>query len=233
MVKHAFAFVLLAVASPIILKAQQIDNRLNITFGYHIFSFRGHTTISEGVFESPSLFSNFSRASGVSAKADYRIKKILSLGMCFTYFKASGWKMEKYAEYNGATASFNSLIPFLQLHTPFGESGWRNRFRVYLEGGPMVGLVNLKLAHPIFFTDSLNGQDGDIKTPDSGSNVYFGFKTSAGLQFAVNRFLGVYAGASHHTYHLKSVFYNDRKTSSMSFDVGVLWRLKREKHFYY
>jgi opacity protein-like surface antigen len=219
----------LALVPSCTLLSQQIDNRLDVSLGYGIGKFTGNETVVEGVFQSPSLFSNFAQASALTGKVTYRVKPILSLGALMSRVQGRGWNSSGHEDYKDARASLNTFSAIMKLHTRYSQIGRANIFRLFVEAGPSIGTVRVKLERPVFkVIDS-----EELDTPLSSSDASVGFTAGAGAHYTFHRKLGVYAGFSYQYYQTKSVLYNDASANCYLLGIGILYRLMTEKYFYY
>ena len=210
--------------------SQLIDNKLNIYFGYSTASFSGKKVLNESGFISPSLFPNYQSAAGESIKALMNLNGYCSVGLGLDVLSATHWENQFYNDYAGSTISLYTFSPTINIHTKFKSTGIANRIKLFAELAPSVGQSNIKLSKSIF---DLQTQGGKTYPPTTSNDVFFGAKVSAGMEAAINQFVGVFYTFSMQQNFINSKLYNDNHFFCTKMDFGLIFKFKKEKRYFY
>jgi hypothetical protein len=220
----------LAIFMSQIIKAQLIDNKINIYVGYHQGSFIGKEMINEGSFIFPALYSNYSSLSGFSIKALIKKDNFLSMGLGIGNTKASGWKNQNSVVYSNSSINQYSFSPTLQIHNRYKETGILNRIRVLSEIAPNLGVLELSLVEPLFDIPVLHGT---VAQPMRSREFFYGLRGTISMELVVTRWLGIYFLYSLEHNQIESLLYHDKKFTSSYIGFGSVIRLNNNKRFYY
>lgn len=202
--------------------SQAIDNKTNIYLGSTYGCFIGKESIGHKNFIYPSLFTNYRNLFGVSLTGLYKIKDNLSLGFGFEFSKASVWELQESYVYSFSKTNLMSLSPVIQVHNKFQETGFSNRFKVFVEINPVIGLSQLILTNPLFEIQSVSfNVDQLLKSND----LFFGFSDNVGLEFSINQYVGVFSSYKINYNWINSRFYNDRNFTRGSLLFGAFVKL--------
>ncbi len=226
--KHLFTLLLIVFFVPA--NAQLIDSRVNIYSGYSAGSFPGSETVTEGQFISPSLYSNFNDLSGYRLKGLYRLKPFLSTGLEINYHQGSGWHSSSSLLYRDSELEIFAASTVFQFHTTFKETGILNRIKPFVEISPTLGFSALTLANPVF---EIHGFDHLASSPTSSTDFIYGVKGNIGLEVSVNRFMGSFISWSYQHIGVESILYNDNSFSVSQFEIGLFFKLLKNRRFYY
>lgn len=210
--------------------AQQLENKLNIYFGYTTGTFLGCKTITEGNFTYPSLYGNMGGVTGYTIKSLYRYKPHLSIGLGFEKIVSSRWQNPTYSDYNDVGVTLYALHPTLQLHTPQAKAGLRNWIKAFIEVKPSVGTSKVIFEKPIFDVVSLTES---VSQPSETNNIFFGIGSSVGLEVTPTNYLGIFASYSYSNDKVASKFYIDTHITTTQLTVGLFVKFLKNKRFIY
>ncbi len=222
--------ILILTLSFINVKAQLFKNDINVYLGVDYGTFYGSKILDQDNFISPALAANYRNTKGLSFKA-FKNGKLYSIGLGFDFMMSDQWELFGYYDYEYSQLDQYILSPTIRFHNPFKENGIFNRFKFVLEVSPTIGLANLSLNFPLFYIEN---EYNDIVTHSlKSSDLMFGFKGSAGFEYALNNFAGLYLNYAISHNWVNSKFYNENSFSSSMLTVGFFVRLKKDKHLYY
>ncbi|NLD48864.1 MAG: hypothetical protein GX660_17015 [Clostridiaceae bacterium] len=211
-------------------RAQIIDNKINLYGGYERGRFYGNGSINENNFIYPSLYPNLKSLNGISLKILYNHPiQFFGFGVTFTHLKGIGWKSPDSPEYNGSKVILHSLSPTIQIHSKLTGKGVFNRFRLFFEIAPGIGLSKLTLSNPIFDIQSGNSI---ISQPMNSFDLFYGFKRDSGIELAINQNVNVYFSYSYSRNWIKSKLYADKHFSSSCLSLGAILRLRKIKQLF-
>lgn len=210
--------------------AQQLENKLNIYFGYTSGSFGGNKTTSEGSFTYPSLYGNVGSTSGYAIKGLYRLKPYVSLGIGLEKVESAKWQSTTYSDYNDAKVTQLALHPTLQLHTLQAKAGVLNWVKAYLEVEPGIGSSKVTFSKPIF--DVVSNKEAAAQ-PSETTNTFYGVRGSAGVEIAPTRSFGIFASYSYGFARVSSDFYADHHFTATQLTVGLFLKFMKNKHAIY
>lgn len=211
------------------LSGQILENKLNIYLGYEIGQFPGKAFVNDANFISPSLFSNYKDVSGISFKGMIRSCQYISPGISLNYMRASNWETTQYEDYKDSKFSIFSFSPVIQIHNKYSESGFSNRFRIFVEFGPTIGITKLFLKYPIFYIENENDA---VEGPLKRSDFFYGLKAGFGMELILNQAFGIYFENSVNRNWVSSKLYNDRHFTGFHLGLGLIVRLRKDKRFY-
>jgi hypothetical protein len=176
------------------------------------------------------LYSNYDSQFGLSIKGLLLKKQRLSFGASINFASASEWNSDLYTDYLNSGVSLYSLSPLMQIHSKLAESGFFNRFRIFLEMAPAIGISKITLSDPLF--EITNGNNS-ITQPAGSSDLFYGLKGSAGIDASINQFLGLFLECSYGYYMVSSKLYNDSHFSNYSLEGGIRVSLLKNKRYFY
>jgi hypothetical protein len=212
------------------LKAQIIDNKVDLSLGYGIGAFGGPVLVNVKGFISPSLYSNYDNIYGISAKAILRKTRYINFGASMNYLSASAWNAGLYTDYLNSRISQYSISPVIQIHNKIHESGFLNRFRIFLEIAPTVGFSDLSLTNPLFDIQSNNNE---VAQPMGSNDLFYGINGTGGLEITINQIAGLFIDTSAGHFWVSSKLYNDNQFTNYKLELGIILRLKKNKRFFY
>lgn len=211
-------------------KAQKLDNHINIYAEYVTGIPHGKELIEEKNFIYPSLYNNMNNVDGMSLKVLYKNHPYISWGMAMTLLKASNWKYKDRLDFQGSTIGMQSISPVIQFHNQYSGSNFINRVNSFLEIAPLVGLSNVTLCDSVFQIKSLNDP---IIPPKNSHDLFFGVKTSIGLEWSITQSVGLVFSYSLQYNWIKSILYNEKQFTGSQLNLGIILKLKKDKHFFY
>ena len=212
------------------LKAQIIDNKVDLSVGYGIGTFGGPVMANVNGFITPSLYSNYDNVYGISAKTILRKTRYINFGASLNYLSASVWNGGTYTDYLNSGITQYSLSPVIQVHNRVHESGFLNRFRIFLEIAPTAGFSDLSLTNPLF---DIQNNSNEVAQPMSSNDMFYGLKGTGGLEIAVNQIAGLFIDTSVGHFWVSSKLYNDNQFTDYKLELGIILRLKKNKRFFY
>ena len=210
--------------------SQLIDNKLNVYFGYNTASFSGQKVLNENGFISTALFPNYHSVTGESIKALMNLNQYCSIGFGLDVMSATRWENQLYNDYTGSTINLYTISPTINIHTKLRSSGIANRVKLFTELAPSIGQSNIKLSKSIF---DLQTQSSRSTPPTNSNDFFIGAKWSAGMEVAINQFVGVFYTFSMQQNFLNSKLYNDNHFFCTKMDFGLFLKFKKEKRFFY
>ena len=210
--------------------AQQINNKINIYFGYSLVGFSGKKVLTEGDFISTSLYANYRDIKGPSFKGLIELNPICSLGLGFDVLSSSNWKYQEYTDFVGSNMTQYSLSPVIQFHTKRKQTGITNRIRAYVEIAPHIGKSEVNLKKSYY---DLEGNNGSLPSPMNSNELFFGVKGATGLEMGISNFIGLYIAYSCQNNWITSRLSNDKQIFSSQIGGGIFLKLKKDKRFFY
>ncbi len=212
------------------LESQIIDNKIDLCAGFGVGKFRGSSIINDNGFVAPSLYANFKNLYPASLKGILMKKRFFDLGASLNIAAASGWETESYTDYSNSRILIFGLNPLVRIHNPAKDYGLLNRVKFFIETGPEIGFSKLSLANPLF---DIHGNDNPVSQPDGSNDLFYGLKSSAGIEVSVNQTLGTYIRYSYGYFSVSSKLYADTSFSDQNIEAGVVFKLRKNKRFFY
>jgi hypothetical protein len=228
--KKILISILLFAISYLSMKAQILDNKIDLSLSYGIGIFGGDEMTSLDGFVAPSLYSNYDNLYGISFKGILLKKQHFSFGASLNYSSGSEWNAGQYTDYINSGVLLFSFSPLVQIHNRPSETGFFNRFRLFLDIAPTIGLSKLSLSNPLF--DIQNGYSL-IGQPTGSNDMFYGLKGTAGIQASVNQLIGVFLESSAGYYLVISKLYADSRLINYNLEAGVVIKLKKNKRYFY
>lgn len=226
----AVTFSIFSVLFFIPVRAQIIDNDLDFNIGAGVGKFGGSSIINDNGFVAPSLYDNFKNLYLASLKGILMKKRFLDLGASLNIAAASGWEKESYTDYSNSRILIFGLNPLVRIHNPTKDYGLLNRLKFFVETGPEIGFSKLSLSTPLF---DIQSNDNPVSQPDGSSDLFYGLKSSVGIEALVNQTLGAYIRYSYGYFSVSSKLYADTRFSDQNIEAGVVFKLKKDKRFFY
>lgn len=225
-----FGLIVYLCSQVVICKAQKLDNRINIYAEYITGIPHGKGLMEEKNFIYPSLFNNMKNINGISLKMLNKIQPYISWGLGMTFLQASNWKYADRLDFQGSTIGMQSISPIIQFHNRYSGSNFFNRTKLFLEIAPVVGLSNVTLSDSLFLIKSSNDP---IIPPKNSHNLFFGVKSSVGLEWSVTQSIGLVFSYALQYNRIKSILYNENHFTGSQLNLGIILKLRRDKHFFY
>lgn len=213
-----------------LLKAQLIDNKLNLYAGYTLGSFHGSPIYQEDNFEHPSFYTNLQNLKGLSLKSLYIVGNQFGVGFYFQSLNGTDWLMSEQEEYINSQVNLVSILPMIRLQNKTAEEGIRNRLTAFIELGPSFGNSSTELNKEMF--DVTNG-DYLNHIQMQGSDQYIGIQGSIGVEFALAQFIGIYSSYSLTYNWIESQFYPDENFAHSQITIGLFAKILKDKRYYY
>jgi hypothetical protein len=210
--------------------AQVIENRINFYMEYAKGSFFGSDMIKINSFNYPSLFNNMNTLDNKSLKLLIKGNKYLSFGIQTFIMHASKWEYTERPDYQYSNVTFLSFSPIIQVHSRFTKTGFLNRFRIFTEIAPTLGLSKLKLGKPLF---EIQKSASTISSPMDSSDKFFGMGAKVGMEYSINNFSGVFLNYTLQYNRVKSILFNDNHFTNSLIGFGIMIKLSKIKRFYY
>jgi len=207
-----------------------MDNKFNIYAEYITGIFHGKDLITEKNFVYPSLYNNLKDLSGITLKMLYKNNQNISWGLGVTRLQASNWSFTDHIEYQGSEVKLQSISPIIQFHNKYSESKFFNRGKFFIEIAPAIGQSDLSLTNSPF---TIQNSNEIIAPPKESSDLFFGIKGSAGLEWTFAQSTGMVISYSLQQSWIKSKLYNDSHILSSQLSIGIFLKLKKDKRFFY
>lgn len=158
-------------------------------------------------------------------------KGIFSYGFAYNYQTADSWMSENYSDFNSSKVEVHTISPLVRVHNRFRESGFYNRFKIYLELGPTVGVSELSLEEAPFSVVLPSGNV--IPAPVTDRSVLMGLNGAVGAEYAASQVVSLFLNYSYGISWISSPkLYNDSKLRSSVITLGVVFKLKQNKYYY-
>jgi len=228
--KKLLSFILISGLSCLGMNAQIISNKIDLSLGYGFGKFGGDEMINEDGFIAPALYSNYDSQYGISIKGIILKKQRFSFGFSMNYTSAYDWNTDLYTDYANSSVLLYSISPIVQIQNKPAETGFFNRFRIFLEIAPAIGLSKLSLSSPLF--DIHNGI-AIIEQPAGSNDLYYGLKGAAGIQASINQLFSIFIETTSGYYLVSSSLYTDSDFLNFSLEAGVIIKLKMNRRFFY
>ncbi len=232
MMKTIYGIILLLVINHS-LHAQLVDNKFDVYLGYAYGTFPGAETTNEQHYIAPALYSNYTNSQGYAVKGIWNFKRYVGVGLGYAYQSGNQWQSANYADFEGASIRQHAISPVFQFHTPHGETGLFNRFRVFVEAGPTVGVTKLELARPLFSIHPRESALLQAAPIEMTNDHFFGAVGLVGISYGMSQRFGVFMNYAYTTNVVSSKLYNDKGFQQSQIQVGLLLKFKRNKYFYY
>lgn len=210
--------------------AQIIENKMDLSLSYGVGKFGGAEMINEDEFIAPALYSNFGNIYGISAKMILLKKQLLSFGASLNYTSGSEWRTGQLTDYLNSKIALFSFSPIVQLHNRPSESGFLNRFTIYLDAAPTIGFSKLSLSNPLF--DIYSG-DYLIQAPSESSDLFYGLRGALGIQGSLNQRFGLFLESSAGYYLVNSALYTDSHFITYRLEAGLIIKFFKDHRYYY
>lgn len=211
-------------------RAQIIDNKIDLTLGAGIGKFVGTSIINDNGFIAPSLYANYKNLYPASLKGIFIKKRFFDLGSSLNIASASGWETESYTDYADSRILMFGLNPLIRIHNPAKDYGLLNRVKFFIETGPEIGFSKLSLANPLF---DIHDNDALVSQPEGSNDLFYGLKSSAGIEVSLNQSLGAFIRYSYGYFLVSSKLYSDARFSDQNIEAGIVLKLKKNKRFFY
>jgi hypothetical protein len=154
----------------------------------------------------------------------------ISYGLSMTLLQASDWKFADRLDFEGSKIKMKSISPVIQFHNRYAVSNFFNRSKLFLEIAPVIGLFNVALSDSLFQIKSSNNR---VIPPKNSHNMFFGIKSSIGLEWSVTQTVGLVFAYSLQYNRTKSILYNENHFTGSLLNLGILLKLRRDKHYFY
>jgi hypothetical protein len=210
--------------------SQIIDNKIDLCIGYGIGKFGGDVMVMDNGFIAPSLYSNYDNLYWISFKGIFLKKQHFSFGAVMNYSSASEWNTDLYTDYINSGIFQYSLSPLVQIHSKPVETGLFNRVSLFLEIAPTLGLSKLSLANPLF---DIKDENSLVVQPMERSDFFYGMKGATGIKVSLNQDIGAFIEFSYGYYLVSSKLYSDNHYSDYGAEAGIIFRLKKNKRYFY
>jgi hypothetical protein len=212
-----------------ICSGQMLDNRLNISAGYHLGTFHGNGHIQNGSFLYPAFYSNLANMNGIWLKALYKAGAYVSPGIKLAGSNASGWKYDDNPEYNTASVRLFSIAPVLQFHTKHFHKGFFNRGKLFAEISSAMGISGFTSSDELFQIQGVKA----VSAPKESNDFFYGIEGSAGLEWSLSQTTGIMMSYSLHHNRVSSILYSEKYFTASQLNIGIVFRLMKDKHFLY
>jgi hypothetical protein len=213
-------------------EAQLIANKLNVYAGASLHSMPSQETSTTGDFTMPSLYGNMQNGYSFSYRLSYRVLPFVSTGLGYTKSNFYNWQSASSVIFKGASSTTGSVSALIMLHTPFAKKGLFNRMRLTAHISPKWGRHQLQLVNTPFVFDN-QSSDADLLRLSSDSYVSKGFESAIGLEFLLNRNLGMYGQYGFSQTYFNARFHNDTSFRYQFVEAGLFLRMLKNKRYYY
>ena len=222
--------ILLISLSSLSLKAQIIDNKVDINLGYCIGKFGGDDLINEDGFISPALYSNYESTYNIRFKCIFIKMNYLNFGASIDYCKASDWNMDLYSYYKDSESAMYSFSPLFQVHPKVVDYGFLNRVGFYLEVAPTIGISEVTVPEQLFDVEFMNSL---ITIPDNESDIFYGIKGTIGVNISINQSIGIFFESGAGYYRISPGLFVDTHFTNFNAGAGIMIKLVKNKRFFY
>jgi hypothetical protein len=213
------------------IRAQFIENRMDLYIGLQGNSMKGDEMVREGDFTAPALFPNMETGRGLVFKGVFNLGNIFSIGAGLRQNKYTDWTLTGYDVYQTALVKTSSLSVILGLHTPFKESGLMNRLRFSIQLAPVIGVCKFSSEATPYII--ISGTDNLVNGARESKDFLWGAELSGGLDFTVSNDVGLYVRFGYQQNQVSSKLYLDDRFSSCYYEGGAIFRLSKNKRFYF
>jgi hypothetical protein len=163
-------------------------------------------------------------------KVFININTLISAGMAVEQLQASDWEQKDNSDYANSSIGLYSLSTVIQIHNPYKEAGFSNRFKIFGEIAPLAGLTKLSLNNPLF---DIRSNEYIVKQPLKSNDFFYGIKGTLGVEFAINQFAGICCSYSFSYNPTSSRLYSDNRFYATQLQMGVFVKLIKDKKFFY
>ncbi len=212
------------------LESQIINNKIDLCASFGVGKFGGSSILNDNGFVAPALYANYKHFYQASLEGIFMKKRFFDLGASLNIASASGWKTESYTDYANSRILMFGLNPLVRIHNPAKDYGLLNRIKLFIETGPEIGFSKLSLANPLF---DIHGSDNPVSQPEGSNDLFYGLKSSAGIEVSWNQALGAFIRYSYGYFSVSSKLYSDTSFSDQNIEAGVVLKLKKNKRFFY
>lgn len=228
--KRVFPVILLiSILSSNFLKAQPIDNRVDIKILYGIAQPLGDKTVNEGNFITPSLFRGYDNSYYYSIEGFYKFHPNYSIGISWGSFSFDNWINIDSELFSNSSSHLSSLGPLIMWHTRFKQTGVLNKLELFTTLSPRMTFIRSSLVQETLFSpEPVNASNLIIES----NYTFFGASLNAGVRYSIsqNIDLNLEIGGSYSM--LNSQFYNDKNIVLLNAGAGIVFKLLRDKRYY-
>ncbi len=227
--KIVFTLLFMVAVALFPVKAQFLENRLNIYAAYSTGMFQGDLWVNSDGLVTPSLYANMSGTKGLSSYVSFEVHEWIAATLHVSAHSAANWNHPESELYQNADLHYYYLAPGLRLHSPYRQLGLLNRGRLFAGVSYGGGQAVLGLSEPMMIV--VPGQ-GDPEFPDGETNFFHGWKASAGFQFTMTPSFGLYAGYSLYANRINGSLFTDTGFKTGLLEVGLFLRLMDKRRYY-
>lgn len=227
--KKTIIIICILTAFSLNLKAQLLEDGVNIYAGYQTGFFAGHELYNNSGVIAPSFYRSLTTTKGAGFSHTFRIAPLFSTGYKASILSSDNWKNENYNTYSGSKLMMFSLHPVFLIHNKFQESGLFNRLKLYGSLAPVVGLSRLEIVNNSIYFQGYLENPGIFNSTD----VFFGLEAGAGVELNLRSHWGIFLDLSVQESFVKSPFYNDTYATLVKAGIGVKYNIAKQKRFNY
>jgi hypothetical protein len=212
------------------LKAQFINNKININVSYGLITTLGPKDVNEESFITPSLYIGYENAFSVNVRGVYTFRPNISLGMEWSKLEFSNWSYNEEQVYQNASSSISNIGPVIKLHTKFKQVGIGNRVEGYTIVLPYIAFISTFIPQ-----ENLFSIDPPVQEPNSilESNTHsLGIKISIGGAYSVSQNIDFFVESGVSYTSISSQLYNDKRLLSLNTNLGVVFKFLRNRRYY-
>jgi len=227
--KTIVTLILFLALSNLTIYSQLINNKLDICFSAGISSPIGDKLVNEAGYITPSLFNNFGNGFNMQLKSTYKLFSYLDIGLQLKNTRLKGWNnADSTGIYKDANVKIRSVGAVFKIGTKLAGYGFFNRFGASLSIVPTYNFVSVKLDQSIF--EVVSGTSDNLLKSKVSS---IGADCIVNMKYSVNQRYAFFAEFGMSYLPVKSALYNDSRVLLLNADMGVSFKLMKDKHFNY
>lgn len=229
--KKNFIIILVLLFQAFVVKAQLLENKLNIHLQYNYFQQNEGQHVDENGFISPSLFANMKSINAFSLKGVHTFNAFMDIGAGIDQSFYSSWELAENTLYSGSKINEVALYPIIQFHPAWKERGIFNRLKPNIRLSPLAGMAFSSFVEAPFDVQS-NGSP-DLSSLLSSRDFFMGIKGAVGIEFILNQSVGISTSYGIRNIWISPTLYNDLQVLQTHISAGFYFRFLKEKRFYY
>jgi hypothetical protein len=211
-------------------RAQFIDNKLNVYTGGAYQIMPSKQMAVQGDFIMPSYYNNMQVGYGGTLKLVYKLHANFSTGLLYETHTFKNWKSRSEL-YEGASAYSRNLGTVLMFHKQASARGNLSRLRYIVQLSPQVVEHSMTMkGTPYTVVPSTSTL---IRNTTSESYSGLGANLSLGVELVLNRMIGGFINYGYHQSQVNSRFHNDVWVRYQYLEAGLFLRMLHNKRYYY
>lgn len=211
------------------LKAQFIDNKIDLKVTYGIALPLGDEIINEENYITPSLFRGYGLSYYHQIEGIYNCRPNYGLGVSLTKFNFSNWTNSDSELYANSSSYISSFGPVIKLHTTFKQTGPQNNFELFTTLSPYIAFIKSKINQEALFSI-----EPITELPPVIESTYssFGGNISVGANYTIAQNIDVNLEIGGSYTKLNSQFYNDKSIVLFNVGAGIVFKFAKNRRYY-